>query len=117
MVGSGLLWTLLARGDASGKGEALIGDLLEELSDGRSRWWLCQQLIGWSVLVLAAHVRDQTRVTPCAVAVALGAMLLGGISIASVDSVVQAWLGAYLVAGTLSLFAHMLCRAHVHVEL
>jgi hypothetical protein len=47
----------------------------------------------------------------------LGAVLLGGISIASVSSVLQAWLGFYLVAGTLSLFAHMVGRAQVNVRL
>ena len=51
------------------------------------------------------------------VAVALGAVLLGGVSIASVSSVLEAWLGFYLVTGTLSLFAHMAARAQVDARL
>ena len=51
--------------------------------------------------------------TNCA---ALSAALLGGVAIASVGSVVEAWLGFYLVAGTLSLFAHMVCRAQANVR-
>ena len=108
---------LLARVDACGTREALVGDLLEEIASGRSRWWLCQQLIGLYGFALAAHARRHARLTPCIVAVALGAVLLGGVSIASVGSVLEAWLGFYLVAGTLSLFAHMVCRAHVNVRL
>jgi hypothetical protein len=117
MVCSRFALSLLARADASGTREALIGDLLEEISGGRSRWWLYQQLIGLYVLALAAQARHHARLTPCVVAVALGAVLLGGISIASVSSVVEAWLGVYLVAGTLSLFAHMVCRAQINVRL
>jgi hypothetical protein len=117
MVCSRFALRLLARADASGTREALIGDLLEEVSCGRSRLWLCQQLIGLYGLALAAHARDHARLTPCVVAVALGAVLLGGIAIAPVSSVLEAWLGFYLVAGTLSLFAHMVCRAQVNVRL
>jgi hypothetical protein len=117
MVCSRFALRLLARADASGTRDALIGDVLEEIARGRSRWWLCQQLIGLYGLALAAHARRHARLTPCLVAVALGAVLLGGVSIASVGSVLEAWLGFYLVAGTLSLFAHMVCRAQFSVRL
>jgi hypothetical protein len=117
MVCSRLALRLLARADASGAREALIGDLLEEVSLGRSRWWLYQQLIGLYGWAFAAHARDHARLTPCVVAVGLGAVLLGGMSIASFSSVLVAWLGFYLVAGTLSLFAHMAARAQVDVRL
>jgi hypothetical protein len=117
MICSRFALRLLARADASGAREALIGDLLEEISRGRSRLWLYQQLIGLYGLALAARARHHARLTPCVVAVALGAVLLGGIAIASVSSVLEAWLGFYLVAGTLSLFAHMVCRAQVNVRL
>ena len=89
MVCSRFALRLLARADASGTREALIGDLLEEISSGRSRWWLYQQLIGLYGLALAAHARHHARLTPCVVAVALGAVLLGGLSIASVGSVLD----------------------------
>ncbi len=117
MVWSRVALRLLARADASGTREALIGDLLEEISRGRSRLWLCQQLIGLYGLALAAHARHHARLTPFVVAVALGAVLLGALATASIGSVLEAWLGVYLVAGTLSLFAHMVCRAEVNVRL
>ena len=117
MVCSGLALRLLARADASGSREALIGDLLEEIGRGRSRWWLWQQLIGLYGLALAAHARHHARLTPFVVALALCVVLLGGVSIASVGSVLQVWLGFYLVAGTLSLFAHMAARAQASVRL
>jgi hypothetical protein len=116
MVCSRFALRLLARADASGTREALIGDVLEEIARGRSRWWLYQQLVGLYGLAFAAHARHHARLTPCVVAVALGAVLLGGISIASVSSVLEAWLGFYLLAGTLSLFAHMVARAQVDVR-
>ena len=117
MICSRLALRLLARADASGAREALVGDLLEEIARGRSRWWLWQQLIGVYGLALAAHARHQARLTPCVVALGLSVVLLGGIAIASVGSVLEAWLGFYLVAGTLSLFAHMAARAQANVRL
>jgi hypothetical protein len=117
MVCSRFALRLLARADASGRQEALIGDVLEEISAGRSRWWLCQQLIGLYGVALAAHARHHTRLTPCLVAIVLGAVLVGGVAIASIGSVLEAWLSFYLVAGTLSLFAHMVGRAQVNVRL
>jgi hypothetical protein len=116
MVCSRFALRLLARADASGTREALIGDVLEEIARGRSRWWLCQQVIGLYGLALAAQARHHARLTPCAVAVALSVVLLGGVSITSVSSVLEAWLGFYLLAGTFSLFAHMVARAQVDVR-
>jgi hypothetical protein len=117
MVWSRLPERLLARAGASGTREALVGDLLEEIAAGRSRWWLCQQLIGLYGLALVAHARHHARLTPLVVALALTLVLLGGISIASLGSVLEAWLGFYLVAGTVSLFAHMAAGAQVDVRL
>ena len=117
MVCSRLALKLLAHADASGTPEALVGDLLEEIARGRSRWWLWQQLIGLYGLALATHARDHARLTPFVVALALCVVLLGGVSIASIGSVLEAWLGFYLVAGTLSLFAHMAARAQANVRL
>jgi uncharacterized membrane protein YoaK (UPF0700 family) len=104
---------LLARADRFGTREALVGDLLEEFASGRSRLWLYQQLIGLYGVALASQARHHARLSPCVVALALSVVLLGGVSIASVDSVLEAWLGFYLVTGTLSLFAHMMARAQV----
>jgi hypothetical protein len=116
MVCSRLASHFLARADATGAHEALIGDLLEELSRGRSRWWLYQQLIGLYGVALVARARDHARLRPSLVAIALGAVLLSGLSVASIGSVLVAWLGFYLVAGTLSLFAHMAARAQADVR-
>ena len=116
MVCSRLALRLLARANSSGTREALIGDLLEEISLGRSRWWLYQQLIGLYGFALAAQARHHARLRPSVVAVALAVVLLGGLSIASAGSVMIAWLGFYLVMGTLSLFAHMAGRAQVNLQ-
>lgn len=116
MVCSRFALRLLARADVSGMHEALIGDLLEELSCGRSRWWFYQQLVGLYGLALVTHARQRARLRPSMVAVALSAVLFGGLSIASAGSVIIAWLGFYLVMGTLSLFAHMAARAQADVR-
>ena len=102
---------LLAYADSFGAGEELIGDLTEEIARGRSQWWVCQQLIGLYGLTFTKRVRTGARLTPQTVALAFCAVLLAGVSIGSVSSVLEAWLGFYAVAGTLSLFAHMASRA------
>jgi hypothetical protein len=117
MACSRFVLRLLAHADADGSREALIGDLLEEIARGRSRWWLYRQLIGVYGLALAAQARHHARLRPSLVAAALAATLLGGMSFAPLGSVLEAWLGFYLVAGTLSLFAHMAARAQVDVRL
>jgi len=57
------------------------------------------------------------QIARSACSLALTALLLGGASFTSVNRVVEAWLVFYLVAGTLSLFAHMAARAQVSVRL
>jgi hypothetical protein len=104
---------LLARADRFGTREALVGDLLEELAGGRSRLWLYQQLIGLYGEAIAAQARHHARLSPCVIALALSVVFLGGASVVSFGSVLEAWLVFYLIAGTLSLFAHMMARAHV----
>ena len=103
------LW-LLARANCSGFREALVGDLLEEIARGRSRYWAWQQLIGMAAFALVAHARNHARVTPHLVAVVLGAALLGGMSLTSLGTVLETWLGFYLVAGTVTLFADIMSR-------
>jgi hypothetical protein len=117
MACSRFLSRLLAHTDAGDTREALIGDLLEEIARGRSRWWLYQQLIGVYGLALAAQARQHARLRPSVVAGALAATLFGGMSFAPLGIVLEVWLGFYLVAGTLSLFAHMAARAQVNVRL
>ena len=98
---------LVARGGSLGIREELIGDVLEEIARGRSRRWACRQLIGLYGLAFVTHVRHRARLTPHAIALAIGLVLLAAATVASARLVLAAWLGFYYVAGTLSLFAHM----------
>jgi hypothetical protein len=103
------LW-LLTRANAPGTREALVGDLMEEIARGRSALWVCQELTGLYGRALIAHARKTVRVTPPLVALALGVVMLGGASIASLEKVVETWASVYYVAGTMSLFAHVMSR-------
>jgi hypothetical protein len=103
------LW-LLARSDGFGSQEALVGDLLEEIVSGRSRFWAWQQLIGLAGWALVAHTRHHAHLTPHVVATVLAVVLVGGTSIASLSRVLETWLGVYLVAGIIALFADMMSR-------
>ena len=111
MPGPRLALRLLSHSDALGVGDDLVGDVLEEIANGRSRLWVWQQLIGLFGLVFMRGVRRRARLTVSAVALACCVVLLAGASIASVNSLVEAWLAFYYVAGTVSLFAHMSARA------
>ncbi len=113
MVSPRFALRLLARADRFGTREALVGDLLEEFASGRSRLWLYQQLIGLYGVAVVAQARHHARLSPFAVALALSVVLLGGVSIGWAGIVLEAWLGFYLMTGTLSLFAHMMARAQV----
>jgi hypothetical protein len=90
--------------------EALVGDLMEEIAHGRSSWWLCQELLGLYGFAILARARQTIRITPLVVALTLAAALLGGASIASPHQAVQTWMVLYYVAGTMSLFAHVMSR-------
>jgi hypothetical protein len=81
--------------------------VLEEIARGRSRRWVCQQLIGLYGLALVNHLRRRARLTPHVIALAIGVVLLAGAAVVSPRTVLAAWLGFYYVVGTLSLFAHM----------
>ena len=101
---------LLAYGDSLGVREELIGDVLEEIDRGRSRFWVCQQLIGLYGFAGTAYLRNRARLTPHAVALTLAVALLVGVMIAPVNHVLEVWLALYYVAGMLSLFANMVTR-------
>ena len=68
-------------------------------------------VIGLYGTSLVEWARYRARLTPHLVAMALAGMIVAGASMASVSSVLETWLGVYLVTGTLSLFAHMAARA------
>jgi hypothetical protein len=103
------LW-LLNRTRVHGVREALVGDLIEEIASGRSRVWVCQQLIGFYGVALGARAKKQARVTPLVVALVLGMVLLGGVSVASIGKVLEVWMSLYFFAGTMSLFGHAMSR-------
>ena len=102
---------LLTRTSAPGARDALVGDLMEEISHGRSSWWVCQELVGLYRLGLLAQARDSVRVTPLLVALVVGLVLVGGVSIASLEQVVETWTSVYYIARTVSLFAHVMSRS------
>ena len=102
---------LLTRTSAAGAREALVGDLLEEIAHGRSSSWVCRELVGFYGLALVAQARESVRVTPLLVAVVLGLVLAGGVSLASLEQVVETWTSIYYISGTVSLFAHVMSRS------
>ena len=102
---------LLTRTSAAGARDALIGDLMEEITDGRSSWWVLQELVGFYGFGFVAQARDNVRVTPLFVALALGLLLVGAASIASLEQVVETWTSVYYLSGTVSLFAHVMSRS------
>ena len=101
----------LTRTSAAGAPEALVGDLMEEIVHGRSSWWVCREVAGFYGLALAAQARESVRITPLFVALVLGLVLAGGVSIASIEQVIETWTSVYYIAGTVSLFAHVMSRS------
>jgi hypothetical protein len=100
------LW-LLERFSSCGPREALIGDLLEEIAQGRSRFWVWQQVLGLCGYAGAGHIRNQTQ-TAHVIALALGLSLLGGVWIAPPAKVLATWAVVYFVTGTFSLFGDLI---------
>jgi hypothetical protein len=100
------LW-LLERFDSYGTRGALIGDLLEEMAHGRSRFWVWQQVLALCGLAAVGHVRNCAQ-TAHLIALALGVFFVGGIWIAPPAKVFEAWAVVYVVTGTLSLFGDLM---------
>jgi hypothetical protein len=101
---------LLTRTSAAGAPDALVGDLMEEIAHGRSSWWILQELVGVFGFGFLAQARDSVRITPLFVALAVGVLLLGAASLSSLEQVVETWTSVYYIAGTVSLFAHVMSR-------
>jgi hypothetical protein len=97
---------LITRAHAVGAKEELIGDLMEEISDGRSQLWMWRQLVALYGFAAVSHIRNRARVTPSMIALLLCLLLVGGAAVGSAR-VIEAWFIVYYVAGTASLFAHM----------
>jgi hypothetical protein len=106
---------LAAHASAFGASDALVGDLLEEIALGRSRLWVCQQLIGMYGFSLLGRLRG-ARLTPPVIAMIITLALVAGASLAPAKVVLAVWLGFYYVAGTLSLFAHMASRSAPSID-
>ena len=98
---------LLAHAQTAGAKEELIGDLLEEMFEGRSQMWMWRQLAALYGFAAAARIRRRARVRPWMITLALCVVLLAGAEIGSAGGTLVAWLVFYYVAGTASLFAHM----------
>jgi uncharacterized membrane protein YoaK (UPF0700 family) len=98
---------LLERLHADGAREALIGDLVEEIGLGRSRFWIWQQVLALCGQAAVARVRNYPH-TAHLIAVAPGVFLLSGLWIASPVKVLEAWAVVYFVTGTLSLFGDLI---------
>jgi hypothetical protein len=101
---------LLTRTSAAGAPDALVGDLMEEIAHGRSSWWVLQELVGLYGFGFVAQARGSVRITPLVVALVLGLLLVGAASIASLEQAVETWTSVYYLAGTASLFAHVMSR-------
>jgi hypothetical protein len=101
---------LLTYGESLGVRDELIGDLVEEIAHGRSRWWVCRQVAGVYGLAIVSRLRARRRLTPLPIALGLAALLVAGAAIAPVGNVLAVWLGVYYATGMLSLFAHMVSR-------
>lgn len=101
------LW-LLDRCNACGTREALIGDLVEEIAQGRSPFWVWQQVLAVGGWAAAEHLRTHPPQTAHLIALSLGVSLLGGAWIAPSARLIETWAIVYLVIGTCSLFGDMI---------
>ena len=100
------LW-LLGRFDSCGTREALIGDLVEEIDQGRSRFWVWQQVLALCGLAAVREIHDYAHAAHV-IALALGLFFVGGVWIAPLATVFEAWAVVYFVTGTLSLFGDLM---------
>jgi hypothetical protein len=98
---------LLERFGAGGPREALLGDLIEEIGLGRSRFWVWQQILALCGLAALRRVRDQAATAPM-IALAAGLLLMGALWVTPLAKVLATWAVVYFVAGILSLFGDLI---------
>jgi hypothetical protein len=98
---------LLERFDSDGAREALIGDLVEEIGLGRSRFWVWQQILALCGLTAVRHAQHYAQ-TARLIALAPSVFLVGGLWIAPPAKVLETWAVIYVVTGTLSLFGDLI---------
>jgi hypothetical protein len=105
---------LLERLDSDGAREALIGDLVEEIGLGRSRFWVWQQILALCGQAAVGHVRNYAQ-TAHLIALAPSVFLMG-LWIAPPEKVFATWAVVYFVTGTLSLFGDLLSSRTIDSE-
>jgi hypothetical protein len=93
--------------DADGAREALLGDLIEEIGSGRSRFWIWQQILAICGLAALGRVRGYAE-TPHVIALAPSVCLVGALWIAPLANVLGAWAAIYFVIGVLSLLGDLI---------
>jgi hypothetical protein len=98
---------LLERFDADGAREALLGDLVEEIGLGRSRFWVWQQILALCGLTAVRRVRTYAE-TAHLIALAPSLFLLGALWIAPLANVLATWAVVYFVTGILSLLGDLI---------
>jgi hypothetical protein len=98
---------LLERFDADGAREALLGDLIEELALGRSRFWIWQQILAWCGVAALRRLRNYAA-TPHLIVLAPGLSLVAALWIAPLANVLAAWTVVYFVSGILTLFGDLI---------
>jgi hypothetical protein len=101
---------LLERFDADGAREALIGDLVEEIAQGRSRFWVWHQILALCGCAAVGHLRNCAP-TAHLIALAPALCLVGGVWLAPPATVFETWAVVYFVTGTLSLFGDLISSA------
>jgi hypothetical protein len=106
---------LLERFDSDGAREALVGDLVEEIAQGRSRLWVSQQILALYGLAAVGHARKGTQAAHL-IALALGLFFVAGVWIAPPATVLETWLAVYFVTGTLSLFGDLISSRTVRAS-
>jgi hypothetical protein len=102
-----LAFRLLERFGSEGARESLIGDLVEEIGLGRSRFWVWQQVLALCGLAAVDHVRNYAE-TVHLMTLAPGVLFVGALWIAPPAKVLETWAVVYFVTGTLSLFGDLI---------
>jgi hypothetical protein len=98
---------LLERLDSGGAREALIGDLVEEIGLGRSRFWIWQQILALYGRATVDHVWNYAG-NAHLITLAPSVFLVGALWIAPPAKVLETWAVVYFVTGTLSLFGDLI---------
>lgn len=107
---------VLQRFEAGGAREALIGDVLEEISRGRSRGWVWRQVLGLCACSAVGYARARSHMTVPLSALVVGTAVLCAFSKTSLGGVIVVWSAIYLMAGTTSLVGHVFSGRTLHTK-